>query len=127
MSHTSLTEAEWSVMDALWERGGLTGREASELLRERCGWSRSTVLTLLGRLEAKGAVSGETEGGVKLYRPLTGREDAAVSETRDFLGRVYNGSVSLMLSAMTKKQALSREEIDELYELLRGLEAESGA
>lgn len=50
-----------------------------------------------------------------------------MSETRDFLGRVYNGSVSLMLSAMTKKQALSREEIDELYELLRGLEAESGA
>lgn len=84
MAHTSLTEAEWSVMDALWERGGLTGREASELLRERCGWSRSTVLTLLGRLEAKGAVSGETEGGVKLYRPLTGREDAAVSETRGF-------------------------------------------
>ena len=50
MAAAKLTEAEWSVMDALWERGELTGREAAELLRERCGWSRSTVLTLLGRM-----------------------------------------------------------------------------
>ena len=37
MAAAKLTEAEWSVMDALWERGELTGREAAELLRERCG------------------------------------------------------------------------------------------
>ena len=80
MAAAKLTEAEWSVMDALWERGELTGREAAELLRERCGWSRSTVLTLLGRMEAKGAVSGESEGGVKVFRPLISREDAAVAE-----------------------------------------------
>ena len=33
MAAAKLTEAEWSVMDALWERGELTGREAAELLR----------------------------------------------------------------------------------------------
>ncbi len=127
MPGTNLTDAEWSVMDALWERGELTGREAAELLRERCGWSRSTVLTLLGRMEAKGAVAAESEGGVKVYRPLLSWEDASLRETRDFLGRVYKGSVSLMLSALTKKQALSQQEIDELYELLRGLEAGNDA
>lgn len=61
---------------------GADGPEAAELLRERCGWSRSTVLTLLGRMEAKGAVSGESEGGVKVFRPLISREDAAVAETQ---------------------------------------------
>ena len=117
MPGTNLTDAEWSVMDALWERRELTGREAAELMRERCGWSRSTVLTLLGRMEAKGAVAAESEGGVKV----------SLRETRDFLGRVYKGSVSLMLSALTKKQALSQQEIDELYELLRGLKAGNDA
>ena len=34
MAAAKLTEAEWSVMDALWERGELTGREAAELLRD---------------------------------------------------------------------------------------------
>ena len=113
MQGINLTDAEWSVMDCLWERGALTGREAAELLRERCGWSRSTALTLLSRLEAKGAVSGAA--------------DASVHETQNFLGRVYKGSVSLMLSALTKKQALTQKEIDELCALLHGLEEENKA
>ena len=43
MSGTNLTQAEWSVMEALWERGALTGREAAELLSGSCGWSRRDI------------------------------------------------------------------------------------
>lgn len=121
----SFTQAEWSVMECLWEEHPLTGREVTQRMQQRCGWSRSTTLTLLGRLEAKGAVQSMTEEkGPKVFSPLLGREDAALQETEDFLSRVYHGSLSLMVSALTKKQALSRQEQDELYELLKGLEAE---
>lgn len=121
----SFTQAEWSVMECLWEEHPLTGREVTQRMQQRCGWSRSTTLTLLGRLEAKGAVqSTPEEKGPKVFSPLLGREDAALQETEDFLSRVYHGSLSLMVSALTKKQALSRQEQDELYELLKGLEAE---
>ena len=119
----SLTQAEWSVMECLWEAGPLTGREVTRRMEQRCGWSRSTTLTLLGRLEHKGALESVlAEKGPKVFSPVLGREDAALGETKDFLGRVYQGSLSLMVSALTKKQALSREEMDELYELLKGLE-----
>ena len=124
----SLTQAEWSVMECLWAEGPLTGREVTARMEDRCGWSRSTTLTLLGRLEAKGAVSSAPEGkGPKVFSPVLRREDAALRETEDFLGRVYHGSLSLMVSAMTQKQALSREELDQLYELLKGLEGERHA
>ena len=119
----SLTQAEWSVMECLWAEGPLTGREVTARMEDRCGWSRSTTLTLLSRLEAKGALeSVPAEKGPKVFSPLLRREDAALGETKDFLDRVYQGSLSLMVSALTKKQALSREELDELYELLKGLE-----
>ena len=65
--------------------------------------------------------------GPKVFSPVLRREDAALRETEDFLGRVYHGSLSLMVSALTKKQALSREELDQLYELLKGLEGERHA
>lgn len=121
----SLTQAEWSVMECLWEDGPLTGREVTRRMEQRCGWSRSTTLTLLGRLEAKGAVgSAPEEKGPKVFCPLLQREDAALRETEDFLSRVYQGSLSLMVSALTKKQALSQKEVDELYQLLKGLEEE---
>lgn len=119
----SLTQAEWSVMECLWEAGPLTGREVVQSMEKSCGWSRSTTLTLLSRLENKGALrSVPAEKGPKVFSPVLRREEAALGETKDFLDRVYQGSLSLMVSALTKKQALSREELDELYELLKGLE-----
>ena len=119
----SLTQAEWSVMECLWEVGPLTGREVTQRMEKICGWSRGTTLPLLSRLGAKGALeSVPAEKGPKVFSPLLRREDAALGETKDFLDRVYQGSLSLMVSALTKKQALSREELDELYELLKGLE-----
>ncbi len=118
----NLTPAEWSVMECLWENSPRTGREATQWLEERMGWNRSTTLTLLRRMEAKGAVASDTKGGMKSFRPLVGREDAALRETEDFLGRVYHGSLSLMVSALTKKQALSQAEVNELYAMLQQLE-----
>lgn len=122
--YISLTEAEWNVMECLWEESPRTGREAVAWLKEKMGWSRSTTLTLLRRMEAKGAVAADTDGSLKTFRPLVQREDAALQETEDFLDRVYKGSLSLMVSSLTKKQAISKEEIDELYAILQEMEAD---
>lgn len=118
----SLTAAEWNVMECLWEKSPRTGREATQWLEKRTGWSRSTTLTLLRRLEAKGAVSSSMEQGIKSFRPCVGREETALQQTETFLDRVYHGSLSLMVSALTQKQALTQKEIDELYALLQQLE-----
>ena len=118
----NLTTAEWNIMEGLWEKSPLTGREITDLMETRMGWNRSTTLTLLRRLEEKEAIESDDEGRKKLFLPIISREDAALQETEEFLDRVYNGSVSMMLSAMTKKQALSKSEIDELYAMLKELE-----
>lgn len=120
--NVNLSPSEWHVMEFLWTHSPATGREATQHLEARMGWSRSTTLTLLRRLEGKGAVASDTELGLKTFRPLVAREDAVLQETEDFLGRVYQGSLSLMVSSLTKKQALPQEEIDALYALLQELE-----
>lgn len=122
MAHMSMTEAEWQVMERLWAQAPRTGRELCEELRAATGWSRSTTLTLLRRLEEKGAAAAQSEGGVKQYRPCIPREEAAVQETEHLLERVYQGSVSLMVSSLVKKQTLSQAEIDKLYALLQEME-----
>lgn len=117
-----LTQAEWAVMECLWERSPQSGREVTEHMERSCGWNRSTTNTLLYRLEGKGAVAAEPQGRSKFYRAVLRREDAALHETQDFLDRVFHGSLSMMVSAMTQKQALSQAEIDELYAMLEKLE-----
>lgn len=120
--HITLTEAEWEVMECLWEKSPRTGRETVAWLDQKMGWTRSTVLTMLRRLEAKGAVAGDTEGELKTFRPLIAREEVAVRETENLLDRAYKGSLSLLVSSLTKKQSLSQNEIDELYAILREME-----
>ena len=122
MERFDLAPAEWNIMECLWERAPQTGRELTEQLEKSVGWSRSTTLTLLKRMVDKGTVLCDTEGAKNAYSPAVRREDAALAETETFLDRVYQGSLSLMVSAMTRKKAISKEEIDELYELLRQME-----
>ena len=120
--HVTLTEAEWTVMECLWEKSPRTGRETVAWLDQKMGWTRSTTLTMLRRLEAKGAVAADTEGEPKTFRPLISREDVAVRETENLLERAYKGSLSLLVSSLTKKQSLPQKEIDELYAILREME-----
>lgn len=117
-----LTDAEWSVMEHLWNHPSQTGREIAEALEQTMGWSRSTTLTLLRRLESKGAVSGDAPGQCKVFHPCILREEVAARETESFLQRVYHGSLSLLVSSMTRKQSLSQKEIDELYAILQNME-----
>lgn len=122
----NLTAAEWHLMECLWESAPRSGREAIDYMSKSVGWTRSTTLTMLRRMTEKGLIRCEDSEGLKVYFPLIEREQAAMRETEDFLSRVYHGSLSMMLSAMTQKAELSRSEIDELYDILKKAE-EAGA
>ena len=111
-------------MEYLWKNVLCTGREAADHFKELTGWSRTTTLTLLHRAVEKGAVLCDESSGINIYSPLIAREDALMQETEAFLSRACKGSVGMMMSAITKKQELSKEEIDELYAILRQADAD---
>ena len=92
----------------------------------RHDWNRSTTLTMLRRMTEKGQIDVHDQEGVRVYSPLIPREEALMEETESFLRRAYQGSVSMMISALTDHQELKQEEIDELYAILRRAE-EKGA
>ena len=117
-----LTPAEWQLMECLWEVAPRTGRECVEYLHRSVGWSRSTTLTMLRRMTEKNMIRCLHEDDMMRYEPLIRREDAVRQETEHFLHRVYHDSVSLLMSAITQKQQLSKEEIEELYAILQKAE-----
>lgn len=124
MEALTLTNSEWYVLDCLWERSPMTVMELVSALHEKVGWAKSTTITTLRRMEDKGLLHCQVEGRAKYYTPAVERQSAARRETRSFLDRVYQGSVGLMVSSLVQDEALSREEIYQLYEILR--QAEEG-
>ena len=123
MEHNSVTlsQSEWRVMEALWT-GPKTLMELVRELGTSAGWAKSTVTTMVRRMEEKGLLSYELQGRAKLFRAAVRREDVVAAETESLLSRAYHGSVGLLVNALAEQQQLSRSDIEELYAILRKAE-----
>ena len=119
----SLSAGEWRVMEVLWT-GPQTLMELVRALGEDPGWAKSTVTTMVRRMEQKGLIAYTTEGRTKVFRAALAREDAAAAETDSLLKRAYHGSVGLLVSALVERNDLSKSDIDGLYAILRRAEEE---
>lgn len=113
-----LSDSEWKLMNVLWEKSPLTIMELTAALRAETGWAKNTVITMLSRLEAKGAVHCRQGERAKRYSPALAKKDAARAETESFLGKVYGGSFGLMMSAMVESHGLTPADIAELSAIL---------
>ena len=106
-----LSDKEWRVLNALWVAPeGLALGAVVDALRPDTGWSRSTVLTYLTRMEAKGLVDIRKEDFPHRYRAAVSREDCAAAERRG------------LVAAFLKDEKLTPQERDELRKLLDEME-----
>ncbi|MDE6847211.1 MAG: BlaI/MecI/CopY family transcriptional regulator [Lachnospiraceae bacterium] len=114
----SLSDGEWKIMNRLWESEGSTITELTGALQEETGWDKHIIITMLNRMEKKEAIAHRKDGRAKLFYPIVPRGEVSMQETRGFLQKVYRGSLGMMVNAMVEDQALSGEEIQELYNIL---------
>ena len=126
MDGTRLTASEWNILNYLWEGSPRTVMQIVGEMERTVGWARSTTVTTLSRMEAKGLVRRELARQGKPYIPLVERDQAALVETRSFLDRVYQGSVGMMMSAMVKQEGLSQQQIAQLRAILDEAEQAAG-
>ena len=120
-----LSESEGNVLCLLWDVAPRTIMQITNFFKESTGWTKHTVMTFLRRMEEKGAVHFEEGERAKLYYPDIEKTDAVIQETEEFLDKVFGGRMGLMLNTMVEKKALSKEEIEELYEILKRAEEET--
>lgn len=124
---TKLSESEWKILSALWEKEPQTIMQLIDTLRDSTGWSKNTVITLLKRMEDKQAVEYVQSGNAKNYYSVVKRKDVALEETQGFLKRIYNGSIGMMVNSLIKEKALTKEEISELYDILKSAEGDGNS
>lgn len=113
----NISEAEWIVMEFLWKNPLSTIGEIKKSLSDT-GWSNSTIKTLARRLVSKKAVAINDEESVFRYYPLLSESECRLKETKSFLNRVYDGSVSMLVTNLAADSNLSEKETDELLSLI---------
>lgn len=120
-----VTNSEWYVMNCLWEEQPLTLMQIVHLLNEQMGWSKSTCATMVRRMTEKNLIGYEENGKTKYFFTKVKKEDVVVQETKNFLKRIYNGSVGMMMNTLIHQNDLSDEDIKELREILKKAESRS--
>jgi BlaI family transcriptional regulator, penicillinase repressor len=114
----SISEAEWEVMNVLWQKWPQTANDVITSLQGQKDWKAKTVRTLLDRLVQKGVVHVDKEHRVYTFHPLYSQDDCQRAEAESFIKRIYGGTVKSMLVQFIEEDSLSEEDIEELKSIL---------
>jgi BlaI family penicillinase repressor len=113
-----IADSEWRVMQVLWEHSPQTANDVVNALSGEVNWKPRTIKTLINRLVKKGAVKITEEGYRYQYSAAVDESACIRSETKSFVRRVYQGTMTPAIAAFLEDADLSSKEIDELRDIL---------
>ncbi len=113
------TEAEWKIMEVLWDFHPRAMADITKTLEPSTGWTRHTVITLLKRMQEKGSVAVDESGPVKLYSPRITKEEASTEQTQRLLSRVFEGKASLLIHNLVDSGQVTVDEMRQLLKLMQ--------
>lgn len=114
----NLSDAEWQIMNLVWERQPIMAQDVIGELAEPCQWSPATVRTMLHRLVKKGALHFTADGNRYSYRAAVRRADCVRRASRSFLERVFGGETAPLLAHFVRNVQFTPEELAALRALL---------
>ncbi len=114
-----LTEAEWDIIEVVWEHEPCAAPTVQEELVARKKWTYSTVKTLMDRMVAKGFLTTERIRNLILYRSAISQKDAQRGELMRTAKRAFGGAFTPMMQFMLDDNALSQGELEDLEEMIR--------
>jgi predicted transcriptional regulator len=113
-----LTPAEIEIMKIVWQQGEATVRDVYETLRERRRLAYTTVMTTMRVLEEKGHLKKREVDRAHVYRAARPEATVVRSMVREFVERVFDGSVQPLLVHLVKDRRLTPREIDQLKRMV---------
>jgi BlaI family transcriptional regulator, penicillinase repressor len=125
MPDVSISDAEWQVMNVIWNAQPLTAQEVVARLEQQAQWAPATIKTMLHRLVKKKILTYEEQGNRYVYRSRTRRSDCVRQAGRSFLQRVFDGEPASLLAHFMRSSKLTAEEIVQLRRILNEQEAQS--
>lgn len=109
-----ISDAELEVMRILWrEKQAVSFSDIRTELSDKMGWEKSTIATLIRRLQKKGAISIQ-EKEVHYYTPNITKEDYTMLKKKSLIDKLYDGSTKNFVAALCQNGELTEADIDEL-------------
>ena len=118
MEELKLYDAEYRLMEIVWELEPLSSTELYKACLPRLGWKKSTTYTMLKKLEQKGVFVNEKG----MIRAVYTKEEWQAQESRQFVKDSFGGSLPKFLTAFAKGKGLTAKEVEEMKKLIETYE-----
>jgi predicted transcriptional regulator len=122
MARAGLGEQEAQILREIAEQGPGSVGELHARFGAPRGLARSTVLTMMERLRAKGYLVRRREAGVYRYAPPPGR-DVLGGIVGRFVEKSLGGSLSTFVAHLSGRERITDEELAELERAVDRLRA----
>lgn len=113
-----LSDAEWVVMNMIWERDAVEASDVIAVVGPMKDWSDATVKTILHRLVKKGALETTKVGKKYQYAAAAARNDCVRKASQSFIDRIFRGRTAPAIMHLVGSSKLSDEELSQLRALL---------
>jgi predicted transcriptional regulator len=121
-----LTDAEFEIMEIVWQEGETTVNHVWETinLKRNTRLSRTTIMVQMSRLEEKKWLKHRAAGRTYLYSATRKKDETLENLVGDIHRRFFKGSSSDLVRCLFKSVRLSKEEIQKLKDIIRSKEGE---
>lgn len=114
-----LTEAEWAIIQTVWENEPCAAPAVQEQLEDQKSWTYSTVKTMMDRMVTKGLLKTEKFRNIILYKSAITKLQAQKSEIKRTIKRAFDGALTPMMQFLLDNNTLSKKQLDELEALIK--------
>ena len=114
MSAPKIFESEYRFCLILWRNEPINSTKLAKLCKEELGWSRTTTYTVIKRLSDRGVVKNEKA----TVTALVSKEEVQLSQMEEMMEKTFEGSLPAFLAAFARRQALSKEEEEEIRRII---------
>ena len=117
----TLTGTQLEIMEVVWTHDG-RGATVAEVWRELSAGrsvARTTVLTLVSRLEKRGWLIRDKAKGASRFRAACDREDATGGIAEKFVKEFFDGSASNLVQSLLGSNKIMPDELDRLRKLIK--------
>ena len=114
MDHHKLGFVEQKFAELIWQNEPISSGELVKLCLKELEWKKSTTYTVLKKLCEKGIFQNDN-GTVS---SLISKDDFFALQSKNFVDETFEGSLPAFIAAFTKKQTLSKKEIEEIRKMI---------
>jgi BlaI family penicillinase repressor len=127
MKYKEPSKLEMQVLSVLWARGASTVRDVMDVMPDGKTRAYTTILSVIQVMEKKGLVSHVNEGNAHVYQARVSRQQVTGPLLRGLVRQIFGGSTASALQHLLAEERVSREELDEIKQIIAQHEPASAA